>query len=115
MRVQTLGALSETVPAPGSSASPHLPSSESVLAAINGEPGGWGKVLMSTLLRSLLVAPGVWLAGGRGGRLVAGSLVASTSITAFLFLWYSMHRGGASSPAVTPEPAPGAVDGWRVR
>lgn len=114
MRVQTLGRVGVGVPEAGSEASPHLPSSESVLAAINGEPGGWGKVLFSTLLRALLVAPGVWLAGGRGGRLVAGSLVASTSITAFLFLWYSMHRGGSSTaPAVAPEPAPGAVQGWR--
>lgn len=102
MRVMTLGAVL------GAGETPHLPSSESVLSAINGEPGGWGKVLASTLLRALLVAPGVWFAGGRGARLVGGSLVASTSITAFLFLWYLAHRGGTEA---TPLPAPVEASG----
>lgn len=101
MRVMTLGEVKS------------LPSSESVLAALRGEPGGWSKVLFSTLLRALLVAPGVWLGGARGGRLVAGSLVASTSITAFLFLWFVMQGEGRSAPQtnVQPVPAPGPSEG----
>lgn len=98
MRVMTLGEVK------------NLPSSESVLAALRGEPGGWGKVLLSTLLRSLLIAPGVFLAGGRGWRLAAGSLVASSSITTFLLIWHYAHgvRGQSqTTEAPAPLPAPG--------
>ncbi len=67
---------------------PPLPSSESVAAALRGDPGGWGKVAASTALRAVLIAPGMWVAGGRGWRLALGSLTASASITAFIFLFY---------------------------
>lgn len=103
MRVMTLGQLA----AP---ATPHLPSTESTLSALRGEPGGWGKVVSTTLLRALIIAPGVWVGGGRGWRLVGGSLVGSVGITAFLFLWHSMHEGTQSTPAEPqpqPVPAPG--------
>ena len=111
MRVQTLGAALST--------EPHLPSSESVLCMLKGEPGGFGKVVASTLLRALLVAPGVWFGGARTFKSVAvGSLVASSSITAFLFVWYAMHR--APESAVQPLPAEGpqaaaqpSISGWR--
>lgn len=96
MRVMTLGEVK------------NLPSSESVLAALRGEPGGWGKVLLSTLLRSLLIAPGVFLAGGRGWKLAAGSLVASSSITTFLLIWHYAHGvNGQASGQPAPLPAPG--------
>lgn len=106
MRVMTLGEIRQ------------LPSSESVLSALRGEPGGWGKVLLSTLLRSLLIAPGVALAGGRGWRLVAGSLVASSSITTFLLIWYATAgRARIEAPATidaTPSPQPLPAPGGEV-
>jgi hypothetical protein len=74
---------------------PKLPSSASVLCALRGEPGGWGKVMMSTGLRALLIAPGMAVSGARGARLVGGSLLASATITAFLFIFYS----GREQPA----------------
>jgi len=124
MRVATLGQLG----APGVSAldpADHdLPSSHSVKSALRGDPSGWFKVLGSTLLRSLLVAPGVWAGGARGGKLIGGSLIASLSITSFLFIWYGAQEAGLrmQAPAVptvstptlpnTAIPAPGAGTGF---
>ena len=67
---------------------PKLPSSASVESAINGEKHGWGKVVLSTALRALLIAPGVALSGARGKDLLTGSLVGSATITAFIFFFY---------------------------
>ena len=67
---------------------PSLPSSASVQAAINGEKNGWGKVVLSTALRALLIAPGVAISGARGKDLVTGSLLGSATITAFIFFFY---------------------------
>jgi hypothetical protein len=101
MRVMTLGQIAGGV---GGSTTPNLPSSDSTLSFLRGEPGGFGKVLTTTLLRALILAPGVWVGGGRGWRLVTGSLVSSLSISAFLFLWYSAHESGRSAPAPAAEP-----------
>lgn len=96
MRVKTIGAMDSGA----------LPSSKATLGAINGEPGGWTSVVMTTALRSLLIAPGVWLGGARGWRLVAGSLVASTSISVFLYLWHVMHPPGEATAPGTPPAVP---------
>jgi hypothetical protein len=80
--------LAPVAPVPADSA-PKLPSSASVLCALRGEPGGWVKVGMSTALRAVLIAPGMALAGARGGGLVWGSLLSSATITAFLFIFDS--------------------------
>jgi hypothetical protein len=96
------------MPAPGSNQD--LPSSSSVKAAIRGEPGGWFKVLASTGLRSLLVAPGVWFGGARGWKLAVGSLLGSTTITMFLFIWYGVQEVDATPvmpPLPPPQPQPG--------
>ena len=68
-----------------------LPSSESVNAVLTGQENGWLKVTMSTVLRSILIAPGLAVAGARGWKLVGGSLLSSTTITAFLFVFYGLH------------------------
>lgn len=96
MRVRTLGALA--------GAPTDLPSSQSVLSVIRGEPGGWGKVLLSTSLRTLLIVPGMWFAGGKGWKLWAGAGAASTTITIFLFFWYAAQEYGRAS--VESEAAP---------
>ncbi len=76
----------------GGTGTGQLPSSESVNAVLDGEDNGWMKVVMSTTLRAILIAPGLALAGGRGWKLVGGSLLSSTTITAFLFIFYRAHR-----------------------
>jgi hypothetical protein len=107
MRVMTLGQIA------GGVGTATLPSSESTLAAIRGEPGSWAKVLFTTTLRALIIAPGVWVGGGRGWRLVGGSLVGSVGITAFLFFWHLATEtgreevtGGEPVTAATPAPGP---------
>lgn len=95
MRVMTLGAIDQIGCAPCGMQRRQmgaLPSSESVNAVLQREPGGWAKVVTSTALRALLIAPGMAVAGARGGRLVAGSLLSSATITAFLFVFYSAQR-----------------------
>ena len=93
MRVMTLGAIDQVGCAPcGQRRSMgSLPSSEAVQSALAREPGGWGKVVTATLLRALLIAPGMAVAGARGWRLAGGSLLSSTTITAFLFVFYSAN------------------------
>jgi len=96
MRVGTLGALGDQIgcaPCGGQRRNlGQLPSSESVQAVLNHEPNGWTKVVMSTVLRSVLIAPGVAVAGARGWKLVGGSLLSSATITAFLFIFYRAQR-----------------------
>lgn len=105
MRVKTLGALR--------GAPTDLPSSQSVLSVIRGEPGGWGKVLLSTSLRTLLIVPGMWFAGGKGWKLWAGAGAASATITIFLFFWYAAQEHGreaaGSEPGANAIPAGGAA------
>lgn len=70
------------------------PSSYAVAAALEGEPGSWGRVLVGTLQRSLFLAPGIALAGVRGEQLVKAALLGSAGITGVLFAIYSLRRGG---------------------
>lgn len=107
MRVKTLGALGAVAGEVGSTPV-DLPSSQSVLGALRGEPGGWTKVFLSTLLRTLLIAPGMWFAGGKGWRLWAGAASASTTITVFLFFWYAAQENGRRATA-NAAPAPGGA------
>lgn len=74
-----------------------LPSSEAVQSALAKRPGGWGKVVVATALRALLIAPGMAVAGARGTKLATGALLSSATITAFLFIFY---RSQTSSDAV---------------
>lgn len=81
-----------------------LPSSDSVQRAIRGEPGAFGKVLVSTGLRALLILPGMAIVGVRGSRLVAGSLLSSATITAALFLFYRRSMVAEAVPTVGQDP-----------
>lgn len=109
MRVMTLGGLGAAVADAG--ATPvDLPSSQSVLSVIRGEPGGWGKVALSTTLRTVLLLPGMWLAGGKGWRLWAGASAASMTITVFLFFWYAaQERGRRDVNALEPAASSGGA------
>jgi hypothetical protein len=74
------------------------PSSYAMAAALEGEPGGWARVAVGTLHRSLLLTPGIALAGVRGGELVRAAVLGSAGITFWLFLLYSMRRGKLVKP-----------------
>jgi hypothetical protein len=78
-----------------------LPSSDSVNAVLRREPGGWTKVLVSTALRAVLIAPGMAVVGARGWKLPAGALLSSATITFFLFIFYGAKVDG-SQPVPTP-------------
>lgn len=101
MRVMTLGAIDQIgcAPCAGRRTMGSLPSSDAVQTVLDRQRGGWGKVVTSTLLRALLIAPGVAVTGARGWKLVGGSVLSSVTITSFLFVFYSMQpqngNGGA--------------------
>lgn len=68
------------------------PTSYAVAGVLNGEPGAWGRVAWGVLERSVFIAPGLYLAGVRGKTLATGSLLASASITTWLFALYGIRR-----------------------
>lgn len=70
------------------------PSSYPVAAVIEGEPGGWPKVITGTIKRSVFIAPGLALAGIRGKQLVLGSIYSSVVVTAWLFGLYLARKKG---------------------
>lgn len=65
-----------------------LPSSEAAKSLLNGEEGGIAKFAASTVLRSILIMPGLLLGGVREPKkIVMGSLISSTMISSFVLLY----------------------------
>ena len=59
----------------------HPPSDYAIEALVRGRPGGLSRTVVLTAWRSLLIAPGLYVAGVRGKSLAWGSVAASVSIT----------------------------------
>ena len=57
------------------------PSDYAIEALVRGRPGGLSRTVVLTAWRSLLIAPGLYVAGVRGKSLAWGSVAASVSIT----------------------------------
>ena len=57
------------------------PSDYAIEALVRGRPGGLSRTVVLTAWRSLLIAPGLYVAGVRGKSLAWGSVAASMSIT----------------------------------
>jgi len=74
------------------------PSSYAIAAALEGEPGAWGRVIGVTLARALFIVPGLYLGGIRGRKILTGSLMAATTITGALFILYGLKRSGMPLP-----------------
>jgi len=67
------------------------PSTYAIAAVLNNEPGAWGRVLLSTIVRGFAIAPGLYLAGIRGRQCVKGAALSSVGLTTILFLLY-IHK-----------------------
>jgi hypothetical protein len=67
---------------------------------INGDGGAIVRFVGFTLLRALLIAPGIALAGIRGKQLVYGSLAASGAISAVSlgYAWAVKDKPAAAKP-----------------
>jgi hypothetical protein len=63
-----------------------LPSANSALAFVRGEPGSTASIIKHTLGRSVLIGAGLAVAGERE-RLVMKALTASMMIESFVLLW----------------------------
>ena len=93
------------------------PSSYAAYALVDGERGAVLRFAGLTLLRALLIAPGIALAGVRGQRLILGSLAGSgfISMAAVGYAFVSKRQQLPPAPAVGPlpttaPPVPDAID-----
>lgn len=76
------------------------PSTYAIAAFLEGEPGSTARLIGTTVLRSIFIVPGVWLAAKVFARdadlsmiqIGAMGLTASSTITAGLLLWYWLKR-----------------------
>ncbi len=69
------------------------PSSYAIADALEGVPGAWPRVGGLTAWRSVVISPGLYLAGIRGWKLVGGSLLGSAAISVYLLAYYGLARG----------------------
>jgi len=70
------------------------PSSYAMASALEGEPGGLGRVLVGTLLRGLLLVPGIRLAGVGGEQAYKAAFLSSAALTGSIWALYTLRRGG---------------------
>jgi len=84
------------------------PSSYAAYAVLDGEKGAIIRFAGLTILRSLLIAPGVAIMGIRGKQLVLGSLAGSgvISLSALGYVWYSRKQAAAEAVAPLPTTDP---------
>ena len=84
------------------------PSSYAVYDLAAGVPGSAMRVAGLTVVRAAFIAPGLFLAGFRGWRVLWGSLAASATISAGMYAlcWYKMRHPSADVAAPPPQPIP---------
>ncbi len=68
------------------------PSAYAISDLVQRKPGAVGRTFVLTLQRSLLIAPGLYVAGLRGRRLLIGSVYASVGVTLALAILYSFKK-----------------------
>jgi hypothetical protein len=79
---------------------PNAPPSDYAIAdLVNGVPGAVWRVAGLTLLRSLIIAPGLALMGMRGQKLVTSSLAASSTVSVSMALIYSVRKKNGTRDA----------------
>ena len=64
------------------------PSTYAIASYVDGVPGSWYRVLKLTVVRSLMIGSGLYLAGFRDDQLIKGSITSSIAITAWLMIGY---------------------------
>lgn len=80
------------------------PSSYAAASCARGDAGALPRMFGLTLLRALLIAPGVAMAGVRGKQLVYGSLAGSGLITVSALLYAWAGRRASMPPAAQALP-----------
>lgn len=74
------------------------PSTYTVAAFLEGQPGSGTRLLGLTALRAVFILPGLWIASAMspvklsGGQLVAFSLASSATITGGMIGWYKLNE-----------------------
>lgn len=69
-----------------------LPSSSSVKRLLDGDPKAIGGVMISTGLRSILIFPGILLAGVDWKKALLAALLGSIGITSFVILYIGLSE-----------------------
>ena len=84
------------------------PSSYAAYAVVNGERGALLRFVGLTLLRGLIIAPGMALAGVKGKQLLLGAAAASglISSSALVYCWYGYRASNPKAVAPLPQPLP---------
>lgn len=79
-----------------------LPSSDAAVSLLRGDyQRGIPSVIGSTLVRSVLIAGGLYVAGDRK-RLIAKSISAALAIEAFVIAWVTYREAYGAKPAGAP-------------
>ena len=68
-----------------------LPSSDAAAEFLKGREGGTGKVIASTVLRSVLILPGLLVVGVEPRKAFFGSIISSSLITGFILIYMGSH------------------------
>lgn len=73
------------------------PSAYAIEDFLDGIPGSAARVVGLTAVRSLIIAPGVYVVSPRipPAQLVKASLAISTSVTLGMGIWYWLKKGNA--------------------
>lgn len=88
------------------------PTSYAAYAVLQGEKGALLKFSALTLLRSLIIAPGMAVAGIRGKKLLYGSMAASGVVSAVaLGYCYALGQAAAKEASAGPSPLEGRRGG----
>ena len=72
-----------------------LPSSDAASAFLEGAEGGTFALITSTGLRSILIAPGLLIAGVPWKKALLASVISSISITTFILIYMSAKKSDA--------------------
>lgn len=81
---------------------------------VTGKPGAIPIFLGLTVLRAILIAPGLYAAGVRGRQLAGGALLASAGVSTFVvgYCWWKLEpepKLEAPPPGPPPPPDPKLV------
>lgn len=92
-----------------------LPSSDAAKHVLEGKPGAWLEFGASTVLRGVLVMPGLLIAGVDAKKALLGSMISSVLISTFVIGYLKFNSPGAQTARVTAANSRRALAGARRR
>ena len=84
------------------------PSSYAGYDVVTGKPGAIPVFAFLTVVRAVLIAPGLYASGVRGRQLAGGALLASAGVSAFVLAYTRWNLEPEPQLEANPEPPPAA-------